>query len=114
MRPNQLEIKLSLLLGEEWRFVGDFSFWVGGKNPDFINEEKKLIIEFFGDYWHGKSWRQDKHKDFSTNEEHAHKRIEHFRKNGYSCLIIWEHELKDIMVLKEKIECFWNNNLKGE
>ena len=93
------------LLPDSFKFVGDFSFWLDGKNPDFINEDKKLIIEFFGDWFHGEEHRK-KDKDFSTNEEHERQRIEHFEKNGYKCLVIWEHELKDLERMIEKIDKF--------
>ena len=103
--PNKQEKILMEILPDYFRFVGDFSFWIDGKNPDFINEEKKLVVEFFGDYWHGEEFRKTKN-DPSTNEEHERQRIEHFEKNGYRCLVIWEHELKDVEKLKEKIYSF--------
>lgn len=34
------------------------------------------------------------------------KRINHFKQFGFSTLIIWEHELKDIKKVENKIECF--------
>lgn len=72
---------------------GDFSFMINGKNPDFVNcNGKKLIIELFGDYWH---------KD--DNPEDRAKVFEPF---GYKTLVIWEHELKDIENLKNKLEGF--------
>jgi G:T-mismatch repair DNA endonuclease (very short patch repair protein) len=102
---NTKEKKLMTLLNEDFKFVGDFSIWIDGKNPDFINEERKMVIEHFGSYWHGEKFRQSI-DDFSTNEEHELQRIQHFEKNGYKCLVIWEHELKDIDKLKEKIKNF--------
>jgi G:T-mismatch repair DNA endonuclease (very short patch repair protein) len=108
IKPNKQEIYLSSILGNNFKYIGDFSFWIDGKNPDFINEDKKLVIDFFGDHWHGEKWRQKHHNDLSTNEEHELQRIEHFEKNGYHCLVIWEHELKDIEKVKEKINEFCN------
>lgn len=74
----------------EWKFTGDFSFMINGKNPDFtnINGQKKLI-ELFGDYWHKDDNPQD--------------RIDVFKPFGWDTLIIWERELKDIKQLKRKI-----------
>lgn len=78
-----------------------------GRNPDFIDEERKLIIDLFGDYWHGEEFRLA-NKDFSTNLEHEQNRINHFKNHGYDCLIIWEHELKDLDQVIQKIKNFTN------
>jgi len=72
-----------------FEYVGNFKVWIGGKNPDFIDKENKKIIEYFGRYWH------------SDNDEN--KRIFHFKKYGYKTLVIWEEELKDLVLLKQKI-----------
>jgi G:T-mismatch repair DNA endonuclease (very short patch repair protein) len=84
-------------------FVGNFDRMINGKNPDFINDNKKKIIEHFGIWYHGERYRSSEYNDFSTNEEHEQQRIDHFAKEGYKCLIIWEDELKDIEKLIEKI-----------
>ena len=61
--PNKAEKKLIGLLDEvypnEWEYVGNGKFLLGGKCPDFLY--------------------------------------------GYSCLVIWEHELEDIVGLKRKL-----------
>lgn len=88
---NRSEIKLEELLIKlkilSFKFVGDHSVWIGGKNPDFINEDKKMIIELFGDYWHG--------KDFTGIENYKHEldRVNHYKKFGYKALVVWEYEL---------------------
>lgn len=84
--PNSQEILLNTILEEhflgQWKFVGDGKAIIGGKCPDFINTDgRKDVIELFGDYWH--------------KNDNPQNRIEHFKKYGYSTLIIWEHELKD-------------------
>jgi len=61
--------------------------------PDFINiNGQKKIIELYGDYWH----RNDDPQD----------RIDLFAKYGYQTLIIWEHELKNEVELKDKLQEF--------
>ncbi len=97
--------------------------WV--KNPDFIvvendkvNDYKKdiekngflkdrnlkksikKVIEHFGDYWHGEC------KTGIKNDLHEKQIIENYKKVGIDCLVIWEHELKDIDSLKIKINNF--------
>lgn len=93
IKPNKAEKKLDKflqrILPDEYKYVGDFSFMIETKNPDFINiNGKKKIIELFGDYWH--------------KGDDGKKRAAIFKKYGYDTLIIWEHELKDEN-LKNKI-----------
>lgn len=111
IKPNKQELFL-LEIVEKYNFiyVGDFSYWIEGKNPDFMNCDKKLIIEYFGNYWHGEIYRQTNHNDFSTNKEHELQRIKHFERNGYNCLVIWELELKDLDKLETKIIKFIGDN----
>ena len=71
-------------------FVGDGTFWVNNKNPDFINREQKLIVEVFGDYWHNPLKNQT-----LKNHQTVCGTIEHYEKFGYKCLILWEREVKD-------------------
>ena len=98
IKPNKpenliLEIlnKLHLL---KWKYTGDYSFWINGKNPDFTNENEKKIIEFFGEWWHGKKFTG------KSEEENELSRIKHFEKEGYKVLVIWENRIKN----KEDIE----------
>lgn len=96
--PNKLEIKLmniiESLFPNKYEFVGDFKIWINGKNPDFIDDKNKRIIELFGKHWHEKTDETD--------------RINHFVKCGYKVLIIWDCELKDLELLKNKIMEFEN------
>jgi hypothetical protein len=97
LKPNKPETLILNLLDEmfpnEWKYTGDYSFWVNGKNPDFtnINGQKKLI-EFFGDHWH--------------KGENPEDRKNIFKECGYETLVIWEHELKNIENVKIKIQNF--------
>jgi len=78
---------------------------IGGKNPDFIDVNNKLIIEHFGDHWHGPKIRV-KNGDYSTNKEHEEEKILFYAKFGYKTLIIWENELRNIELVKNKIDNF--------
>ncbi len=96
VKPNKAELLLNDILEKnyhgEWKFVGDGAFWVNGKNPDFLNiNGLKMVIELFGCYWHGCPICFPKYSDRNDLEE----RIEHYKKYGFNCLIIWEHELND-------------------
>jgi G:T-mismatch repair DNA endonuclease (very short patch repair protein) len=78
---------------------------IGTKHPDFIHINNKLIIEHFGEHWHGTKIRSKK-GDIKTNQEHEIDKIQYFSKFGYKTLVIWEWELKDMDILKKKIENF--------
>ena len=74
-----------IFLGEEapneWRYVGDGSVWIAGKNPDFIHKVERRVIELFGSYWHKK--------------EEEKERVSHFEKYGFECIIVWDKQFKD-------------------
>lgn len=94
IKPNRIEIKLMDFLEDfqsgEWKYVGNFEFWIGGKNPDFMNTNgNKKLIELYGNYWH--------------KGENPQERIDHFKQYGFDTLVIWEKELKDLNKVKEKL-----------
>lgn len=96
-KPNRAESSLCSILDTvypgEWKYTGDFSFIINGKCPDFVNcNGQKKIIELFGDYWHRGENPQD--------------RIDVFTPFGYETLVIWEHELKQIESVTNKIRGF--------
>lgn len=104
LKPNNLELEMEKLLfklNTKFEYVGDFSFWVNGKNPDFINKESNKIIELFGDYWHSSKFTG------VSKTEHVKIITDHYIKNGYDILIIWESELlQNIESVIEKVNKF--------
>lgn len=84
-RPNKFEGRVFSLLNDispgEFRYSGDFSVWINGKNPDFISIKRDIVVEANGDYWH-------------TPDEDA-ERVRHFDLSGYRCLIVRDGELKN-------------------
>jgi len=97
LHPNKPESFLLSLLEEiypgEWKFAGDFSFWINGKNPDFVNcNGQKKIIELYGDYWHKGQDPKDREKIFAEY--------------GWDTLIIWENELDSLDKVKSRINEF--------
>jgi hypothetical protein len=105
-RPNEKEklmIKLFKKLMIKLQYVGDGKVWITGTNncrynPDFINKDKKLIVEFFGDYWHNIENRTERDK----------LRIQTYKIRGYTPLIVWEKELNNLHKLKSKLINFYN------
>jgi len=63
-----------------FRYVGDGSFKLGSKYPDFVNSEHKKVIEFFGDFWHK-----------SSDEE---ERKAYFGELGWGCLVVWGKDIR--------------------
>jgi len=99
--PNKAEQKLNKIIQEifkkEYKFVGDGKVIIGGFCPDFINVNgQKKIIELYGDYWHNKK----------EVIERDNRRVKTYKKYGYKTLIVWEHELKEKEILKNKLDCF--------
>lgn len=102
-KPNKPERRLMGMLDSyfphEWKYAGDGSILINWYNPDFVNRNgKKLVIELFGDYWHGR--RVEKWQDTELGKIMAYNSL------GYRCLVIWEHELKDEQAVVAKIKQF--------
>lgn len=99
LRPNKPEkilIQLFKDLKVNFKYSGDFSYWIDGKNPDFVDEKNKKVIEFFGSYFHDIIISK-------SRKDHELERINHFKNNGFECLIIWEEELKNIKKVIQRI-----------
>jgi G:T-mismatch repair DNA endonuclease (very short patch repair protein) len=97
---NKLEIFLAewiIQITAGFQFTGDGKKIISGKCPDFVNEDKKLIIELFGDYWHSQAVTGVPEK------QHEQERSNLFEEAGYKTLVIWEHELKDVNLLTQKM-----------
>lgn len=102
IRPNKPETFVNNLLNflypNEWKYVGNGEIIINGFNPDFINiNGQKKIIELYGDYWHGMRVKSLN----KTDEEN--RKIDRYAKYGYSTLIIWENELKNMKKVVSKI-----------
>ncbi len=87
---KQLQDILNNLYPDNWMFVGDGKFLIGGLCPDFKHYKDKLLIELFGDYWHSKT-------DIEI-------RGRHFKVFGYKTIFIWEHELSDEYLINSRIQ----------
>lgn len=95
-KPNKLEQRLTELLSREFpefKYNGDYSLGISlaGLIPDFVNVNgKKQVIELFGDYWHSPNIAGKKWRDGEIGKIMAYNSV------GYKCLVIWEHELKEL------------------
>ena len=97
-KPEKIIINLIKQYNLNFIYVGNSKKWFKGEtqsfNPDFINEDKKKIVEFFGNYWHKNTKEDDK------------ERLKTYTKYGYKTIIIWENELKNLDEIKNKISNF--------
>ena len=96
-KPETLLLKLAnIACHNEYQFTGDGSIVIDGLCPDLFNcNGKKKVILMHGDYWHK-----------GENEQVT---IDRYSKFGYSCLIVWENELKDSDKVITKIKQFNNS-----
>ena len=102
IRPNKPETQLIELLETiqpgDWKYVGDGSVVIDGKNPDFMHIDGERLIELFGDYWH--------------QGENPEDRIAIFKPFGFKTLVIWESELGDVPKLIDKISEFAERGIR--
>ena len=99
-RPNIPEKKLLRIIEKlnlPYSYTGDGSFFIEQYNPDFVNNNgQKKVIEVFGDYWHNRP-------DYKKRDS---RRFEAYSEFGFKTLVIWEHELKDINLVVDKLKRF--------
>lgn len=69
-------------------FCGDGSFILDGKLPDFVNYEKKVVVEYNGRFWHSKNEWNDAYDD-------SQERKEFFESRGYKFYVIWDDEFEE-------------------
>lgn len=109
MRPTQPEQKLIEIVDRyfpEFKYNGNFDEGIILNHliPDFVNVNgKKELIEVFGDYFHSSSGSKNKWHRSELGRVMAYNSI------GWKCLIIWEHELKELSAeqITEKINRFF-------
>jgi hypothetical protein len=93
-RPTSLEKRFMQIMEKyvlPYRYVGDGSFLIGGRNPDFVNYDGgKICVEVANHYHHQGNW--------------AEKRIRHFSEWGWTCIVFFEDEMEkdDIIVARLK------------
>lgn len=90
-RPNRAELSLWALLRRyfprRFRLNLKNGLIIGNKVPDFVCASAKLVVELFGDYWHGPLIVGH------SKAEEEKRRIKHFADHGYRTVVVWEHQL---------------------
>lgn len=86
IRPTRPELQMYTLLERvspgKWTYTGDWTFLLGRRNPDFTRTDgMQQVVEVYGDYWH--------------HGQNPNDLISEYSKLGWSCIVIWQHELRD-------------------
>ena len=96
IRPSKGELALVEPLAKlGFRHTGDGSRWMtwhdgSHHNPDFVNEETRQVVEYFGTYWH----RDDAGREGEIKQAWAD--------IGYDCTIIWEGSEHDLSIIMQR------------
>ena len=110
--PNKFEQSFSDILQKEfedrYKFSGNGSFRIGYYSPDFIDIERKKIIELNGCYWHN----CEKCFPNETPLKRDADRIKKFESAGYKVKVVWGHEVKDQEELLKELRNFTHNGKK--
>ena len=89
-RPTSLEKQMIEIIERyslPYKYVGDGSFLIGFKNPDFINiNSKKICVEVANIYHH--------------DDNYETKRKKHFKNYGWECVVFRGDELREEQVLQ--------------
>jgi len=90
-RPTSLERKFQEILYKYnllYRYVGDGSFLIGFKNPDFVNiNGEKICIEVANRYHHKDPYKEN--------------RIKHFADWGWKCIVFFEDEIDEKNIVNQ-------------
>lgn len=88
-------------------YDGEKNIGVNGWSCDYVNHQKKLVVELFGDFWHHHPQKYDADyvNPFTKRTsaqvwERDRRKISDISEHGYSIVVIWESEWK-----QDKAEC---------
>jgi len=95
IRPTSLEQQFSIEFIQNcnlpYKCVGDGSFLIGYKNPDYIDTNgKKICIEVSSK--REKSIKR-KNRCYQSWQEYEKQRIEHFTKYGWKCIVLFAEKI---------------------
>ena len=89
-RPTSFESKIILLIQQNklpFRYVGNGKFFIGFKNPDFVDCKNKKVIEVFYSYF--------KIRDYQSVNRYKSVMKKHYHKYGYTVIFIDETQIKN-------------------
>ena len=100
-KNTSLEVEFRKLLWKNGLGHYRIHYNLPGK-PDIVYVSKKIAVFIDGDFWHGYNWkklgkvppRKYWWKKINKNIERAKKYNRQLRKEGWTVLRFWEHEIK--------------------
>lgn len=111
MKMSETERNLDQLLSRwfknTWEYTGDGKFKIGVYNPDWIytQDNKKLILELNGCFWHGCEQCGFGEKTLKRKKDKF--KLQQYKRKGWKCVVVWEHEVNgDIFALKKRLKEF--------
>lgn len=88
-KPERLLIELIQKNNLPYRYTGNGAIMIGRRNPDFIHNSEKKIIEVFGIKYHSK-----KHAFFKINKiKTSQGTAKFYNEKGYALLVLWDNEI---------------------
>ncbi len=87
-RPTSYEKKISEICIENhlpFVYTGNGTFLIGYKNPDFVNQKDKIVIEVYYSWF--------KIRDYGSCENYEKKRRKYFVKYGWNTIFIRDDEI---------------------
>jgi hypothetical protein len=100
-RPTSLERKMIEIIEKNnlpYKYVGNGSFLIGYRSPDFVNiNGEKICIETrpkkMCPIWNS-----------CSPDEYEKRRKEHYSKFGWNCIVVWEEDFDNENMILEKIK----------
>jgi len=93
-RPTGLEQRFTKFITEHdlpFRYCGNGSLLIGFKNPDFVETNgRKICLEIANKFHHPGNYED--------------RRVNHFAKWGWTCLVIWQEELDKPLELLKRLK----------
>lgn len=87
-RPTSFEQNISELCIKNnlpFIYTGNGTFFIGRKNPDFVDKKKRIAIEVFYSFF--------KERNYVSVEEYKKQRIEYFERYGYKVIFLDEYDI---------------------
>ena len=99
MKPqSKTSMKILKEISKLFKFDIQYEYKFGPYKIDGYVDSKKLMIEYFGDYWHMNPLIYDSHHQIRGGKsapkiwEDNEKRIEYLQCNGFNTFVIWEYD----------------------
>lgn len=102
-KPTSIEQKMIAIIQANslpFSYSGNGTSVIGNKFPDFTHNSEKMVIEVFGRVFHDPKHTFIKKLAYDKTEQGT---IEHYKKHGYKCLVIWDKELEKPKFVLNKV-----------